>query len=86
MFRFWWRLPGPATFVSWIADDLRDGKSVVVRLPEYAPGMLAEAVRDELGEHAGYYWTRITLCEQPQVRPVDLLFARFVPSADPVGQ
>ena len=83
MFRFWWRLPGPKTFVCWIADDLRDGKSVVVRLPQHAPEMLAEAVRDELGEHAGYYWTRIDSEHREQTHPVELLFSRFAPTAAP---
>lgn len=35
----WWSLPGPRSFRDRVLSDLRDGKNVVVRLPEGTPDM-----------------------------------------------
>jgi len=49
----WWQLPGPREFVEALVDDLREGRQVVVLLPEHGPqnhGLLAalrEAWRDD---------------------------------------
>jgi len=43
-----WRLPGPAAFVDEIVDDVRQGVSVVLCLPEYAAPGLREAVGEKV--------------------------------------
>lgn len=50
----WWDLPGPGSFVEDLADDLRDGRSITVELPDYAPPGLPDAVRDALGGQWGW--------------------------------
>lgn len=49
----WWQLPGPREFVEGLVDDLREGRQIVVLLPEHGPqnhgllGALREAWRDD---------------------------------------
>lgn len=77
---YWWQLPGPAHFLAFVEDDLRQGKNVFLALPEYMPRdflriALANRVKDDF-----WYWRPIFLQEEPKFRdePVRLLFNRFV--------
>jgi hypothetical protein len=45
--RFWWLLPGPAEFIRGVADELREGRNLVLLLPRHLPDGLADAVRAE---------------------------------------
>jgi hypothetical protein len=44
----WWRLPGPGEFIRRAADELREGRNLVLSLPRHLPDGLAEALRREL--------------------------------------
>ena len=46
----WYRMPGPAAFVSQIADDLRAGKSVTIRVTDSTPKGFSKAVRAFLAQ------------------------------------
>jgi hypothetical protein len=48
----WWQLPGPREFLETLVDDLREGRHIVVLLPEHGPqnhGLLS-ALREEWRE------------------------------------
>lgn len=44
----WWTLPGPHRLVEAVADDLDQGRCVVVRLPQHLPSGFYEAVARQL--------------------------------------
>src|SRR4051812_33718541 len=85
--RFWWRLPGPAHFVERLADDVRDGKNLVVTVPLHRPGRLGEAVRTALG--SAWDWHSLS----PPVDggsgdtyvPAAWMLNRFAPDRDPAA-
>jgi len=79
----WWQLPGPNRFVSRIIQDLRDGKNVILCLPEYSPSGLASAVRSTLGDSGDWSWNALRACDEDQTDPAHLLFSRFVPDMSP---
>lgn len=83
MNHFWWQLPGPHHFVSKIARTLREGKNVVISLPEYAPEGLSQAIRETLGESTGWFWHTLDTREDDGVMPAQLLCSRFVPEISP---
>jgi hypothetical protein len=80
MSRLWWQLPGPQRFVAHVVADLRDGKNVVLCLPEHMPAGLQSAVRATLGDDE-WPWHTFDVGEGADERPERLLFARFVPDA-----
>lgn len=82
MSRIWWRLPGPSHFVSRIVRDLRDGKNIVLRLPNFAPPDLRPAVRQALEDGGGGHWETLYLDEEQINDPVELLCARYAQSHD----
>jgi hypothetical protein len=45
MSKVWWRLPGPCHFIEWAAEEFRDGRNLVLGLPEHLPSGLEDAVR-----------------------------------------
>lgn len=45
----WWQLPGPASFVNEISDELRSGSNVILQLPSCLPTGLRSAIADNLG-------------------------------------
>lgn len=84
MSRLWWQLPGPSRFVARIVQDLRDGKNVVLCLPEHVPDGLASAIRSALGDSEEWSWYTLRVREEDGAAdPVRLLFSRFVPHARP---
>lgn len=80
----WWQLPGPSRFVDRIVDDLRDGRHVVVELPEHAPPGLDAAIRARVGQEI-WAWTRFRIPDRSRQgpAPAEHLFARFVPHSGP---
>ncbi|OGX88053.1 hypothetical protein BEN47_09915 [Hymenobacter lapidarius] len=57
----WWQLPGPHQLVEAVADDLDQGKCVVVRLPQHLPNGFYEAVTHHLQWQSGrgQRWLRL---------------------------
>jgi uncharacterized protein (DUF2249 family) len=75
----WWTIPGPRSFIDAIIDDVREGKSVFLILPEHSPGRLSHALRETLREESN--WEAVNVI--PGANPVDFLYTHFVPDADP---
>lgn len=80
MSRVWWQLPGPGRFVVRIVQDLRDGKNIVLCLPEHTPDGLYSSIRSYLGDE--WPWYTLQVHDDPKAMdPIHALFARFVPQA-----
>ena len=71
----WWELPGPSSFVSEISNDLRDGKNVIVCLPEHSPDGLRTAVRSLRGDDVS--WSTLSCEEMGDRSPLDWLSDQF---------
>lgn len=70
MAHFWWQLPGPASFVRRIADELAEGRNVVLALPEHLPAELSRAIRDErFPDGEAGRWIRLTAASENQSSP-----------------
>jgi hypothetical protein len=78
-----WNLPGPATFIEAAVDDLRQGRSVVICLPDCYPPGLYQAFRSALPTADGWVWDRINCANAMQGRPIDVLFERYAPDTLP---
>lgn len=44
----WWTLPGPRSFLARATDELRDGRLVLLLIPEWAPHGICDAVKEAL--------------------------------------
>src|ERR1700757_4840220 len=75
----WWMIPGPRKFIDAIIDDVREGKSVFLMLPENVPARFSHALKEAIREESN--WESVTVT--PGANPVDFLYTHFVPSADP---
>ncbi len=53
-----WDLPGPSNFVGAICDSIRDGKCVIVALPEPVPRSIEKRLYDSLGD-SGFFVDRL---------------------------
>ncbi len=85
----WWRLPGPSRFLDAIERDLRDGRNVILGLPNPAPAGLREAVAERVHDNDLWVWRELTLQEEPAAEaahPAMLLHRRFAPIADHRGR
>lgn len=89
MNRLWWGLPGPRRFISQITQDLRNGKNVLVWLPEYClpandVGELEQALRDALDDDTVGTWTPLVLEDDQQADPPEsILWNNFGSGAFP---
>ena len=81
MFEQWWQLPGPSRFVRRITTEMRDGRNIILCLPEVGAEGLYLAVRGELGEDTGTQWTLINAADEDCENPAEYFYQRFVPSA-----
>jgi hypothetical protein len=77
MYSSWWRLPGPVRFVGKIIEELREGKNVIIGLPETTPDSLYQAVRDTYDD--GFEsWQRLKVNQYPSAgQPLALLLDIF---------
>lgn len=81
MTRFWWQLPGPSQFIERVVQDFRDGKNIILCLPEHLPSGLSSAIQSELGDD--WDWHRISACQETSIEPVHFLFDLFVGEISP---
>lgn len=81
----WWRLPGPGRFLEEIEYDLRQGRNVLIVLPEHHPPGLRNALNQQLSQHEFWYWR--SLLVDPKLpeseHPLEFLHDRFVYFSDP---
>ncbi|HEC86132.1 MAG: hypothetical protein DRR08_13965 [Candidatus Parabeggiatoa sp. nov. 2] len=75
----WWQLPSPAAFLNLVDGDLRQGKNVILALPEYAPTGLREALAVQVKKNDFWDWRLVSLQEKDSSSddPVRLLFNRL---------
>lgn len=74
MNRLWWQLPGPAQFVLTIAQDLQDGKNVLILLPRHMPRGISSAIRSSLNIHHEAAWYSL---RPGKALPLDFLWSYF---------
>lgn len=79
MHSLFWQLGGPSRFVERIADELREGRNVVVCLPEHAPHGLARAIKEVMGEGCGCPWHVMSLDGESCHYPAQWLAGRVIP-------
>lgn len=75
----WWTLPGPRRFIDAIIDDIREGKSVFLCLPENCPPRLTTHIRQTIEED--YKW--LSTSPDSGVAPIDFIYEFAVPNARP---
>jgi hypothetical protein len=75
----WWTIPGPRSFLDAVIDDVREGKSVFLTLPENTPGRISHSLKEVLREDSN--WETVSVI--PGANPVDFLYELLVPNADP---
>jgi len=74
----WWELPGPKAFVNAVEEDVREGKSVFLQLPDHSPRRLSASIRQALGEDLRWFSTSVV---QP-ISPINFLYDLLVPDSD----
>jgi hypothetical protein len=74
----WWSLPGPSAFINAVADDVREGKSVFLQLPDHCPGRLSLSLRQTLGDD--FPWLSSTV--NADSTPINFLYGLLVPESD----
>jgi hypothetical protein len=81
MENLWWQLPGPSSFLDLVEQDLREGKSVLLALPEHPPEGLREALAGRVRPSELWGWRVLDLTEEakPGEQPVAVLHRRFPP-------
>lgn len=73
-------MPGPQYFIQNIAQDLREGKNVVICLPRYSPDKLAVRIREAINE--GNRWEYLTNNNYYESSPIDFLYQYFLAGCD----
>jgi len=61
MNKFWWQLPGPNSFLNKIINDIRDGRNVILCLPEHLPAGMDYGIRNCLDESERFSWCTIKI-------------------------
>ena len=80
----WWQLSGPSRFVGRVAQDLQDGKSVVLCLPQHFPEGLSRAIRAQI-DYDSWPWTTLPVAGLTDREPADFLYSMFVRADTPQG-
>jgi len=75
----WWELPGPRAFIKVVEEDVRDGKSVFLQLPDHCPKRLSVSIRQALGEDLRWFSTTV----DNRASPINFLYELLVPNSDP---
>ena len=73
----YWDLPGPATFAVSVRNNLLDGVSVALRLPDHTPDGLKQRICD-----AGDVAFHTINVSDTNRKPIEVLFDAFVPRPD----
>ena len=73
----WWDLPGNSRFIGEVANALRSGRNVALRVSARVQPGLGSAVRSELGDHLEWVNYRPPAHRQP----IDVLYERFASAA-----
>jgi hypothetical protein len=79
----WWELPGPRRFIQRVVQALRDGKNIVIGVPEYGPDDIPNALQHALNEDGDWYWQRVDAANHADELPAHVLMERFVGDPPP---
>ena len=82
MNRLWWQLPGPAQLVSTIAQDLQDGKNVLIALPKHMPRGFSSAIRTLSLDYTNDWYP----IRPDKEKPADVLSSYFERDLSPNGR
>jgi hypothetical protein len=75
MLHSWWNLPGPSRFVTEIVNDFRDGRNVVILMPDFAPEGFEEAIRSDFDNFL--IWNNIEVDSNAGLDPTHFLYSKF---------
>jgi hypothetical protein len=75
----WWTLPGPRSFINAVIDDIQEGKTVFLCLPDHTPGRLSQYLQEAFEGVFGWISTRV----EPGISPIDFLYEYVGPDAAP---
>src|ERR1035438_10264953 len=75
----WWTLPGPRSFIDAVIEDIREGKSVFICLPEFCPVRVSTCVQEGIQDDLGW----ISTSAEPDASPLDFLYDLVAADADP---
>lgn len=79
----WWHMPGPERFVGGVLEQLRDGKNVVLCVPEHLPNGLRSAIVQGQPSPWNRTWRGLRVPADSQSAPTDLLYQHLTPAARP---
>jgi hypothetical protein len=79
----WWRLPGPSRFLDRVLHELREGRGVVLALPEHHPDGLRAALYERAQAIDWWYWKVVDLAEGDGGESPARLLHRLCAPADP---
>lgn len=83
MNRFWWQLPGPSQFVTRIGQELREGKNLILSLPQHSPSDISRAIRLDVEVSGNKEWRSFSVSEQAHLEPAHQLLSRFDSNISP---
>ncbi len=75
MNKFWWQLPGPNSFLNKIINDIRDGRNIILCLPEHLPSGMDYGIRSNLDESERLSWCTINI--ENNTSPYEKLLSFF---------
>lgn len=75
----WWNLPGPSAWLESLLRALRAGHNLIIRLPDYSPLGLREALERQVTTGGSWRWTPIQLGISTTLKndPAQFLWQRF---------
>lgn len=79
MYLDWWNLPGPSAWLESLLQALRSGHNLIIRLPNYSPPGLREALERRVATGGCWRWTPIQLDTSTTFKndPAQFLWQRF---------
>lgn len=80
MDRLFWQLPGPARFLDRIRRSLRDGRNIVLALPEHGPERIRYAIADMVARDDIYMWHPVDASEVDDgAEPAEVIARQCIP-------
>ena len=73
----WWQLPGPSAYCEDAAQDLREGKNIILKLPENMPGGILDCMHRAFPTEEGGSWSKHVVQDGDRA-PINQLYRSFV--------
>jgi hypothetical protein len=80
----WRQLSGPNAFLKRVASDIRDGKNVIIRTPQFGPKKIFQAIKREFLADDDLDCRTITISTPLCFSPTNYLYTYFCPDIPPV--